>query len=174
MVCASFLVVGCDHYTTKMAMMEPSTSNIGSIAPAAGGEMSFSGYLAHEYYELALQEQNINYDYPAAKNYFTKAEQLSDSQMVMLDKVSDYQIDQADQAELIQARQEIEGALQYYAIPENRYNLAKAHSRFDCWLDETEEGKEQSACKVEFIQAMNSLVDVYGYSEEDYFFDFDI
>ena len=158
MFCASLLMSGCDHYSTKMAAMEQSNSDVSSIAPASGGEMTFSGYLASQYLQLAEYEQNVTHDYPAAKNYFTKFESLSNGKMVALDKIDSYKLNDKDKADLIAAHQQIEEALKEDAIPENRYPLAVAHSRYDCWLDEAAEGKENSSCKAQFKQAMSSLV----------------
>lgn len=178
MLSASILISGCDHYTTKMAMMDSSNGDVSAIEPASGGEMTFSGYLAAQYFELAEYEQYVTSDYLEAKKYFNKAEQLSNGQMVALNQVDDYKIEGIDKIELIEARQEIENALQVYRIPENRYNLAIAHSRYDCWVDETAEGKEGSSCEIQFRQAMNSLTKPYDiYTEEAFyndFFDLDI
>lgn len=155
----ALLISGCDHYSAKLAMVEqPNMGNVANIMPAAGAEMNFSSYLEQEYYQMALVEQNVNYDYPAAKNYFMKAERLANGKMVAPDKVNSQILDSKETNELSIAREALETALLDDRIPENRYALARAQGRFDCWVDEAEEMNKASMCSVEFKQAMNSIV----------------
>jgi len=170
MVCAVFLTTGCDHYSNKMIAMQASDYSVGAfseIAPAAGGELTFREHLAQEYYQLAFAEQDISYDYLAAKRYFDKAEILSKGKVVPTDSVDNYNIEGAEYLELVAAHRELNTALKEHAIPENRAALAKAHAQYDCWLDEADEKKTSTQCKAKFRQAMNSLVYPVIYTEQD-------
>ena len=158
-VCSVFLLGACDHYSERLASIHVDNADIHSIEPASGGEMTFGGYLASEYYQLAQYEQNHMHDYRAAKYYFTKAEKLSQGEMVMPAKLKNFNIDSSKKAELSMARADLINALQEYSIPDNRSTLARAVSRFDCWVDEAEENKTTTNCKSDFQAALDDLVE---------------
>ena len=159
--CAIFLVTACDHYSNDLASMDTSPTDVTAISPAAGGEMTFSQHLANEYYHLAKFEQDMMYDYQAAKLYTEKARQLSSGNLVTPSKVEDFKIGAGHQAELSRAREQLIDALKTYNMPENRYNLAMAQSRYDCWLEQQEETQDEDAvisCKNQYHHAMASLM----------------
>lgn len=157
--CAIALLTGCDHYSNKLAQMDTAPSDVQALSPAAGGDMSFGQHLANEYYHLARYEQDKMYDYRAAKRYTRKMEQISQGQLVGPSPIEEFKIEEEKRADLAIAREQLLDALQSYNIPENRYNLAMAQSRFDCWLDQAEENPENvTTCRNEFNHAMASLV----------------
>lgn len=163
--CAVFVVTACDHYSTKLASMDGQSGHLAGITPAAGGEMTFGQHLANEYYHLARYEQDKMYDYQAAKLYTEKAEQLSSGTMVSPSKVSDFKIEPEQKEELSRAREQLIDALTVYNVPENRYNLAMAQSRYDCWLEQQEESRQDNeiiTCRNEFRHAMASLMPTDG------------
>lgn len=172
----SVLALGaCDHYSTKLALLEGGTqynyNDVASIAPAAGGDggMTFSNYLTNEYIQLANYENDVKKDYKAAQYYTNKIEALDQGQMVSPATFKDFSVERSHQAELQNARAELISAMHIYNIPENRYNLARAQSSFDCWMDQTEDNpkaKTASVCEVEFKQSMSSLI-----LPDDYFSD---
>jgi hypothetical protein len=160
-LCAALLLTACDHYSNKLASMEPPAGNVHDISPAAGDAMTFSQYLANEYYHLARTEQSQNYDYKAAKLYTEKMEQLTYGRLVAPSSVEDFDIKGEERAEAAQARIQLIDALKTYNIPENRAILARAQSRYDCWLDQLEDTQDAAKplpCKAEFQQAMASLL----------------
>lgn len=159
--CVAFLSSGCDHYSTKLAAMSSTPQNVADISPAAGNEMTFSQYLASEYYHLARYEHDQRYDYKAAKYYTNKAERLSKGQMVSPASFSDFKVAPEKSEELASAREELISALKIYNVPENRYSLAVAQTRYDCWLEQQEEGNQNNdalTCKNEFRHAISNLV----------------
>lgn len=158
--CVVFALTACDHYSNKLAAMEPLPVNVSRISPAAGGEMTFGQYLANEYYHLARYEQEEMYDYKAAKYYTTKAEALGAGQMVAPADIADFDIGSEKIGELAVAREQLMDALQTYNVPENRYALAMAQSRYDCWMEQESENEGHGVitCKNEFNHAMASLV----------------
>ena len=159
--CAVFLVTACDHYSTKLASMDGHSGQLAGISPAAGDEMTFGQHLANEYYHLARYEQDKMYDYQAAKLYTRKAQQLSNGTMVSPSNVSDFKIKPEQREELSRAREQLIDALTIYNVPENRYNLAMAQSRYDCWLEQQEESHQDNeiiTCRNEFRHAMASLM----------------
>lgn len=159
--CAVLALSACDHYSNKLAAMEPLSTNPAQISPAAGGEMTFRHYLANEYYHMAKYEQEEMYDYQAAKYFTEKADNLASGSMVSPASLNEFTIERDHQQELSVARAQLIDALKTYNVPENRYALAMAQSRYDCWIDqqsESYEGNEVLTCKNEFNHAMASLV----------------
>lgn len=163
-VCALSVLSACDHYSTRMAAIEPPNQSIYKIEPAAGGaimsNVSYSQILANEYYNLARHEQEEMYDYKAAKYYLTKAEKLNQGQMVSPAKLSDFEVGSAQSQELSDARINLISALKTYNIPENRHGLAMAQTRFDCWVEQYAETRNEEAamrCKNDFLQSLASL-----------------
>lgn len=159
--CAVLSLSGCDHYSTKLASVGASPQNIADISPAAGGEMTFSQYLASEYYQLARYEQDQRYNYKVAKYYTEKAEKLSKGQMVSPASLDDFDVKAEKAEELVQARRELIDALHTYNIPENRYSLAMAQTRYDCWVEQQNQNRKNNnaqTCKNEFKHAISSLV----------------
>ena len=179
-----FVLGACDHYSTKLASIESPQrtpyQDVNMISPAAGGafldEMTFKDYLLNEYVQLANYEHGIRGDYKAAKYYTHKIEKLQQGQMVAPASFRDFKIGSVHVSELKQARYDLVEAMQVFNIPENRYALAIAQSRYDCWMDQTEENKEFSACEIEYKQAMDSLlISSDYYSEEEFYNDlFDV
>ena len=176
-----FVLGACDHYSTKLASMDSPQrapyQDVSAIMPAAGGyfldEMTFKDYLLNEYKQLANYEHGIRGDYQAAKYYTQKIEKLQQGQMVAPASFSDFKIGKVYRQDLKDARYDLVEAMQVFNIPENRYALAIAQSRYDCWMDQTEEHKEFSGCEMEFKQAMDSLViPLDYYSDEDFYNDF--
>jgi OOP family OmpA-OmpF porin len=177
MICATVTLGACDHYSTKLASLAPSQtdiSHVAEISPAAGGEMNFSDYLTNEYLQLANYEQNIRQDYTAAQYYTRKIEKLENGQMVSPASFDDFKIKSSQIGELGMARTDLVDAMHTYNIPENRYVLAIAQSRYDCWMDQVEDRPEESraySCKVQFNQAMSSLIMPEYLDSEEMFYD---
>ncbi|HPF77981.1 MAG TPA: hypothetical protein PLF01_01695 [Alphaproteobacteria bacterium] len=176
--CAAIFLSGCDHYSAKLASLDEPVQEVYEIAPASGGEMSFGKYLETQYYQMARYEQDKMYDYKAAKYYTEKAQALSQGKMVAPASPEEFDISASKMPALQEARMDLEDALHLFNIPENRYAMAMAQSRYDCWVDEAEENKEMPKCRAEFEQAMRSLVIPEYFYEEDIFeddiFDLDV
>lgn len=178
-----FVLGGCDHYSTKLASLttsETNFNNVADIAPAAGvgigAEMNFSDYLANEYKNLAIYEQNIRKDYTAAKYYTGKIEKLKKGQMVYPASFDDFNVQSKNVEGLSSARADLISAMHTYNIPENRYSLAVAQGQYDCWMDQAEDYPDETSpysCEARFDQAMSSLVaPEYLDSEEEFYEEF--
>jgi hypothetical protein len=60
----------------------------------------------------------------------------------------------------VEARKNLIVALREQNSPENAQSLARAQTRFECWIERAEEANDEShyaACKNEFEAAMASL-----------------
>ena len=181
----------CDHYSNKLASMQANKNttyaynDLSDIAPAAGGamaqELTFRGYLMNQYIDLAAYENNVRKDYRAAKYYTDKVELLSKGKLVAPAMLENFNIGESEKAELRDARRDLIDSLALFSVPENRYALALAQTRYDCWVDRAEERPEEAAtcqCKREFEQAMGAIMipDMVFDEEEFYndFFDVDV
>lgn len=160
----------CGHYNEDLASLDKVMTSSSSvtmaaapqdIAPAAGDEESLARYLAREYYDLAKFENEKAYDYKAAKNYTQKAMMASKGKVAMPAKISSYDIPSDKMPALTDARAALVAALAENNTPENQMALAKAQSRFDCWLERAEEAADDehcASCRSEFEQAMAMLI----------------
>lgn len=165
--CAVLAISACDHYSEDLAALkapQPSIQqqSVSEISPAAGGtmgEMSFSGYLQSEYTQLARYEQSL-YDYKAANYYTKKAKSLAEGTLVAPGSIREFSIQGDQKEELVRAREDLINALKTYNTPDNRYSLAMAQTRYDCWLEQVEESQndEVITCKNEFRHSMASLI----------------
>lgn len=154
-----FTLVGCDHYSTRMDSERLDNFNV--VQASQINPVTFMDYLALEYYNLADYEQNITFDYKAAKHYVSKAERLLAGQMVAPDKVKSSKIKSEYRAELMIARENLIAAIEQYAIPENRIALALAQTRFDCWVDQAKEwpnDPDRLTCKSQYYENMHKLM----------------
>lgn len=178
-ICMSMLAAGCGHYSTKLAQLENTEPAPALISPAAGGEESFGQYLKNNYLELARYEENTTKDYQAAQYYMKKIETLEQGHLVSPANMNDFEIGAEDKPEIVQAYATLSESLYIDRVPENRAVLAKAQTRFDCWVDQAEEKKLGKQiffkdCRGEFYQAMDNVVNA-DYSEEEFYDDlFDV
>jgi hypothetical protein len=179
-------LMGCDHYSEKMASFEAQNTQTAyyqqspyDIEPAAGGHafmsnVTFKSHLKNEYMTLATYENNVRKDYKAAKYYTDQIEKIEEGHMVAPATFRDFSVPSELQGELKEARRDLIDAIQLFGIPENRYALALAQSRFDCWMDQAEDNPEtalSSACRVEFDQALDTVMTDSAYYTDDSFFD---
>ncbi|NCO02770.1 MAG: hypothetical protein GW903_01100 [Alphaproteobacteria bacterium] len=179
----------CDHYSDKYAQMKNTPaltdqaqmvsassayvpqSDITQIEPAAGTEFgmqaapyqssqkTFSQYLKEGYMEQARYEQDVAYDYKAAKFFTDRAYPLSNGQMVAPASLQRLPLDPDAKEQLTSARAALVDAIKNKDIPQNRYTLAKAQVNFDCWVDHKTENKKKSACKAAYLEAMDAVQD---------------
>lgn len=174
----------CSHYSEELSsldgeMSKPANTTIAmkapapqDIAPAAGGmpigyqaavaaPVAFPQVLAREYYALAKYENDKAYDYKASKIFTQKALMASQGKTVTPSAIKSFDLTPSRAAELATARAELADALKYQNTPDNAEGLAKAQTRFECWIDRAEEAANDdhyASCKQEFEAAMASLV----------------
>lgn len=168
--CALF-ATACQHYTDELSALDgqmkstqvASSLSPQDIAPAAGGEQAatnLSPLLAREYYDMARYENDTAFDYKAAKLFTGKALLASKGQPTGPSRVGQYDISDDKIGELNDARKQLLAALQEQNVPGNQELLAKAQTRFDCWLDRAEEASDEKhyqSCKEEFEQSMAAM-----------------
>lgn len=153
--CAT-LLSACGHYSDKM--MSDNAPDKSVVAKIGSSNATFKDYLAAEYYNLARYEQNKTNDYKAAARYVRKGDKVLSGVMVMPEKPSKYKLPFVKRDELRATRESLIYSLKNHATPENRRVLALAQTRFDCWVDQAEEGKEPASCQAQYNEAMADLV----------------
>lgn len=142
------------------------SSEMGAGTPSMlSDDATFREHLIVQYLALAKSEQDEELDYKAAQNYMEKVERLEKGRMARLDNYENYSLVDKDVSEIKQAQDDLVYALKHYRLNENRKALAVAHSRYDCWLDQAEEGDGTGNCRVEFKRAMNNLAYPVGNTE---------
>ena len=183
LACGGLAITGCDHYSSRLASIEPVNdpppqqvayyynegTDVAQISPAAGeaviDDRTFGQYLRNEYIKLAKYEHDEAYDYRAAKYYMDKIDALGKGIMVSPASFHDFEISEDRLETLTAAREELLHSLKTYQSPENRYSLAKAQSRFDCWMERAEESdnrQKSQQCRAEFREAIDSLTPSLG------------
>ncbi len=162
-------LAACGHYSDDLASLErkfPEGQQLASaphdIAPAAGGmaQGTLAENLAREYYELARYENATAFDYKSSGEYTKKAKLAMARKVAAPSRVEKYDIPAKYAGELIAARKTLIDALKTQNSPENAGSLARAQSRFDCWVERAEEAVDDTHfanCKAEFEAAMASL-----------------
>ena len=171
-------LTACEHYSEQLSHFNaPNDYNdVSQIEPAAGGELTFKNYLLNEYMTLANYENDVRQDYKAAKYYTQKIDTLKHGQMVSPANLRGRNISSDKKETLAAARSDLIYALRNFAIPENRYSLAYAQSRFDCWVDQAEEnyaGETNSFCEGDYTEAMNGvIISNVPLTEEEFYEDF--
>lgn len=182
---ATVILLGaCSHYSEDLSSLDSEmakpvnttyamkAANPQDIMPAAGGDMmapqmaaavpnALPQYLAREYYEMAKFENDKAYDYKASKIFTQKALMASKGKTVEPSKISSFDLSSERAMELTTARNELTSALAEQNTPDNAQSLAKAQSRFECWIERAEEAENNdhyASCKSEFEAAMATLM----------------
>jgi OOP family OmpA-OmpF porin len=148
-------LAGCGEYAHTQG--GASAPDISAVTRMGAGTATYKDYLAAEYFNLSRYEQARG-DYAAARRYVSRGERVLAGQMVNPVRPGLYDLTKAQEDELRSARATLLAAFRQYAVPQNRAALALAQTRFDCWADQAEEGKENPVCKKQFEDAMASLV----------------
>lgn len=162
MVLSLGFLSACGHYSEDLAAMGSVAPQ--DIAPAAGND--FNSYLAHEYMELAKQE-NAVYDYKAAMMFTEKAKAASQGAEVMPFTLRDFEISEENREIVAQKRQQLIGALQTKNAPENFHALAKAQTQFDSWLEQLEEGHQSAQIKTCVDSFEEAMLEIENPSEDE-------
>tara|TARA_B100001123_G_scaffold2426_1_gene3273 strand:- start:684 stop:1532 length:849 start_codon:yes stop_codon:yes gene_type:complete len=125
---------------------------------AVGSE--FTRALATEYRELANFEQFEMYDYRDAKYHADKGLMAAQGEVVLPTEMSERDIDDAHVGELQVARGRLMSAFNKDARNLFPNEAAVAQTRFDCWMEQQEEGFQLDhirACREEFRAAIAAL-----------------
>jgi OOP family OmpA-OmpF porin len=130
---------------------------LNAVTPAGS---DFSRSLAAEYRELANFEQFEMYDYRDAQYHAKKGLSAAAGNVPTPTEINERDIDDAHVGELTDARAKLISVLGIGAADRFPTETAIAQTRFDCWIEQQEEGFQFDhirACKEEFWAAMNAL-----------------
>lgn len=120
----------------------------------------FTRSLAAEYRELANFEQFEMYDYKDADYHAKKGLMAAAGEVPGPTEMSERKIDDAHIGELTEARAKLLSVLGMGAADRFPTEAAIAQTRFDCWMEQQEEGFQLDhirACKEEFWAAINAI-----------------
>ncbi|HZH28625.1 MAG TPA: OmpA family protein [Azospirillaceae bacterium] len=160
------------------------TGNTQAATPASATAASpFTRQLAAEYQQYTRFENRQMMDTQSAGVFQRKAQQTAAGQMVAPENPADWDIDNQAEAQAAAAgRQRLVAALDAGGRERNPYYAAVAQARYDCWVEQLDEGWQTNdirACRSQFEQALTQLeqrpVAARPVSDPQYlvFFDFD-
>jgi len=121
---------------------------------------SFEGELAREYRDFFLFEADEMYDWPDADYFAEKALAANKGKTVLPEDPKDWNIDSRHEPGLIEARGKLVGVLEKGAREVAPHEAAVAQARFDCWVEQQEEGHQLddiAACRNQFHAALAKL-----------------
>lgn len=122
---------------------------------------SFDAELARDYRELVEYEWNEMYDWYDAENHAAKGNMAAEGMTPMPYVPAAWNIEsQSNLRELESARAQLVSALDNGGRANFPKLGAEAQARFDCWVEQQEEGHQPThiaACKDQFWTAMNAL-----------------
>lgn len=121
---------------------------------------SFNTELADEYRTLALYEADAMYDWIDADYYAAKAMQAASGDTPMPASLDNWDVEDPALAEMQDARAQLVAALGGGARDAMPDKAAHAQAKFDCWVEQQEEGWQTAhiqACKDEFYAALAAL-----------------
>lgn len=120
----------------------------------------FAAHLAREYRAQAFYEADEMYDWIDAEHFANKATAAKDGMVPQPEQPGDWSIGEADaMAELTEARAALVEVLEPGAAIDPA-TAAVAQVRYDCWVEQQEEGWQTdhiNACKGQFYAALEKL-----------------
>jgi OOP family OmpA-OmpF porin len=145
-------------------------SSIDRVAEMETGGSAFTKGLHAGYVELAYKEAGF-YDWIDAGFFRDKAEASGSGEVVLPEDPNAWNIeDEAMMAELNSERPRLMGALDDGGRSERPDLAALAQTKYDCWIEEAEEGpehfgpvashqpREMGKCRAEYLTAMEELL----------------
>ena len=155
-------ILGAMTAITALAACSGVTSigDVEKLNAAVPTGSEFSRSLAAEYRELANFEQFEMYDYIDADYHAKKGLSAAAGNVPTPTEISERNIDDAHIGELTDARAKLISVLGLGAADRFPTETAIAQTRFDCWIEQQEEGFQFDhirACKEEFWAAINAL-----------------
>lgn len=122
---------------------------------------SFNSELAREYKTIALFEADEMYDWIDAENHATKGNMAAEGKTPLPYTPADWDIDSgADLRELELARAELISILDNGARQSAPREAAVAQAKYDCWVEQQEEGHQPAhiaACRDSYLAALADL-----------------
>lgn len=135
-------------------------SEIEALNEAQASGSPFTQYLSAEYRDYANRENKEMFDYPDAIHFARKGLAAAAGDVVMPEPLSDWNLLPKHIEELGAARGRLVNAFDLGARNVSPQLAAIAQARFDCWIEQQEENWQAddiSACKGQFMDAMNQL-----------------
>lgn len=120
----------------------------------------FDGYLAREYRDFFLFEADQMYDWIDADYFAEKALAAQNHDNVEPENPAEWDIDEAHMPALTAGRQELMEAFAMGAKDKAPEAAAIAQGKYDCWVEQQEEGHQPThiaACRQEFMTALAAL-----------------
>ncbi|MBV6631547.1 MAG: OmpA family protein [Alphaproteobacteria bacterium] len=148
------LLAGCAAAT--------SINDVEKLNDTAAVGSEFTRALASEYRELANFEQFEMFDYRDARYHAAKGLAAASGEVVLPSELSERYIEAADAGELSAARGRLMSVFNRDARNLFPNEAAVAQTRFDCWLEQLEEGFQLDhirACREEFRAALAAIED---------------
>lgn len=153
-----FALVGLMATDTNARILFDNVHQIRAMQPAGN---SFQERLAWEYRELALFEADQMYDWIDAENHATKGLMAADGQRPMPYDPAEWGIeDPAKLRELQNGRAQLVSLLDQGAGEKAPNEAAVAQAKYDCWVEQQEEGHQFdhiAACRDQFLAALDGL-----------------
>lgn len=151
-LCASILTLaGCTAFS--------SFSEVEALNEAQPVGNPFTKTLTEEYRNFANIEGKEMFDYPDALHFARKGLASASGEMVLPEPLADWNLEADEIQTLAEARGRLIHAFNMGARELSPELSAKAQTRFDCWIEQQEESKEntQIACRSEFEDLMKQL-----------------
>jgi OOP family OmpA-OmpF porin len=136
-------------------------NEVAEIRDRAPAGNSFNSELAREYKTIALFEADEMYDWIDAENHATKGNMAAEGKTPLPYTPADWDIDSgADLRELELARAELLSILANGARQSAPREAAVAQAKYDCWVEQQEEGHQPAhiaACRDSYLAALADL-----------------
>lgn len=123
-------------------------------------ETSFEGYLAREYRDFFLFEADEMYDWIDADYFAEKALAAGGGQAVAPESPADWNVSGDELQELRAGRADLMAAFDQGARRRAPEAAAIAQTKYDCWVEQQEEGHQPAhiaACRDQFATALTAL-----------------
>lgn len=136
------------------------TSDIETLRTAEATGSPFTQALTEEYKQIVAFEADEMYDWIDAGYFAQKGLRAAGGEAVEPELVEDWDVSGEPAQELSSARARLVEVLNAGARDSNPSVAAHAQGRFDCWIEQQEEGWQEdhiAACRDEFYKALEEL-----------------
>lgn len=150
------LILGVGMIALSGCTVFDSFSEVDALNDAQATGSAFTQALTGEYRTFSNSELHDMFDYPDSLHFARKGLASAAGENVLPEPVTDWNLEENEIQELSAARGRLLLAFDLGARETAPAIAATAQARFDCWI-ENEEEKDESACKAQFLDAMNQL-----------------
>lgn len=135
-------------------------SHVDQLRDTQGMGSPFTNALTNEYRELAVFEADEMFDFDSADYFARKGLAAAEGEVVLPEQPSDWDVDESDMGDLNGGRAELLSLLDANARTSEPTLAARAQGRYDCWVEQSEEGHQFdhiAACRDTFQAALAEL-----------------